>query len=182
MRWVHSHSQVWIKISGIESTIWATALHRGEFYWRDIWKDGGWMKVWSKSLERIKNCLQQWNTSQRMQVVWKFFLQLLERPPLNTWSPEVKYIAKSSILRWNYFFQYEGQGPPARGVESIWSAIKCQKRPICWYILQYNWVTSGMSLLQMLRRSSKCSLLADCWKKNIVCIKIFIRYDIITYH
>ena len=110
-------------------------LQWGEFYWRDIWKDGGWMKVWSKSLERIKNwpSLQQWNTSQRMQVVWKFFLQLLERPPLNTWSPEVKYILKSSILRWNYFFQYEGQGPPARGVESIWSAIKCQKRPICWY-------------------------------------------------
>ena len=46
--------------------------------------------------------------------------------------------------------------------------------------LQYNWVTSEMSLLQMLRRSSKCSLLADCWKKTLCASKY--SSDIITYH
>ena len=28
-------------------------VHQRKFYWRDIWKEGGWTKVWLESLNRI---------------------------------------------------------------------------------------------------------------------------------
>ena len=73
------------------------------------------------------------------------------------------------------FFSVWGAGAPCQGVESIWSAIKCQKGQ---YVdiftielsdLRNVIVANAEEVFQML-------LAGGLLKKNIMCIKIFIRY------
>ena len=132
VRCVHSHSLVWIKISGTESTIWATAMGRILLArYLEGWRlDEGVIQVPGENKKLAQ--------SATVEHLSKNAGGLKVLPPaarassikhLITWGEIYSEIIYSQMK----FFQYEGQGPPSRGAESIWSAIKCQKRPICWY-------------------------------------------------